>query len=74
MTMREKIAGILYDAGLANGDFVAGQILSALEEPSEAMVEAGANLPGAFQGTSARYAKVRETWSAMIKAAKGGEG
>jgi hypothetical protein len=47
--------------------------LSALEDPSAAMVEAGANLPGAFQGTGARYAKVRETWNAMIKAAKGEE-
>ena len=45
--------------------------LSALQEPTDAMVEAGANLPGAFQGTSARYTRVRETWAAMIKAAEG---
>lgn len=46
--------------------------LSALSNPTDGMVEAAAILPGALQGTSARYARARETFSAMIKAAEEG--
>lgn len=46
-------------------------VLTELEEPSDVMVRAAAILPGAFQGTSARHARARETFTAMIRAAKG---
>ncbi len=82
--MIERIAKAMYEAergervvpfegALAQGVWIrrARAALTALEEPTEAMVEAAANLPGAFQGTSARYARVRETFHAMIQSAKG---